>query len=609
MVENHHIARFGAFLLALTALSAAPTPEPVRYTVSFPNPSTHYAAIDAEFPAGGQPSIEIFMPVWTPGSYLVREFSRNVEDVQGPAGVTKTSKNRWRIETGGMATVHVHYRVYCREMSVRTNWVDSSFALLNGAPTFLTLVGGLDRPHEVTVNLPAEWKTTMSGMDQPSPHRYVAPDYDALVDSPIVAGNPEIRQFEIDGVPHYLVTQGGDGVFDGQRAAADLETIVRRYRAMWGGLPYRNRYVFLNLLTEAGGGLEHRNSFTIMSTRWATRTRKAYVNWLDLVSHEYFHAWNVKRLRPVELGPFNYEAENPTKSLWVVEGFTEYYGALTVHRAALTTRAEYLGTGSETANSLSSLINGLQNTPGRLAQSAERASFDAWIKYYRPDENSNNVAVSYYTKGALVAWLLDAKIRRATDGRKSLDDLMRLAFQRYSGEHGFTPEQFKALAEEVAGVPLAAFFRDTVETPGELHYDDALDWFGLRFRHTESPKGDATRTDPAKKAWIGVETRVDDGRLVITRVPRGTPAYEAGLNVDDEILALDDFRIRASQFAARLENYKPGDRVSVLVARREKLTRVEITFGEAPSAWQLELRPDATAAQKHHLDRWLTVSP
>ncbi|HVW07699.1 MAG TPA: PDZ domain-containing protein, partial [Bryobacteraceae bacterium] len=255
-------------------------------------------------------------------------------------------------------------------------------------------------------------------------------------------------------------------------------------------------------------------------------------------------------------------------------------------------------TGSDTANSLSALINSLQNTPGRLVQSAERASFDAWIKYYRPDENSNNVAVSYYTKGALIAWLLDAKIRRATDDKKSLDDLMRAAFARYSGEHGFTPEEFKALAEEVAGVPLRAFFRETVETPGELNYEDALDWFGLRFRHAES----------SKKAWLGIETRTDNGRLLISRVPRGTPAYEAGLNVDDEILAIDDFRVRADQFPGRLENYKPGDRVSILVARRDKLMRLDLTFGEAPSTWQLELRPDATGAQKHHLDRWLNAA-
>lgn len=613
MVENHHIARFGAiaagaliFAIMTSPLAAqqpASSYEPVRYTVSFPAPQTHYAVVEAYFPTGGQPSIEVFMPVWTPGSYLIREYARNVEDVKGPGAVVKTTKNRWRIDTGGAPRIRVTYRVYCREMSVRTNWVDDSFALLNGAPTFMTLVGGLARPHEVALELPPAWKTTMSGMDEiagGAPHRYRAPDYDTLVDSPILAGNPAVYRFDIDGVPHYLVNEGEGGVWDGARSAVDLEKIVRRYREMWGGLPYRNKYVFLNLLTEAGGGLEHRNSFTVMSTRWATRTRSAYVNWLDLVSHEYFHAWNIKRLRPAELGPFNYEAENPTVSLWIAEGFTEYYGALTVHRAALTAREEYLGTGTDTANSLSALIDSLQTTPGRLVQSAEQASFDAWIKLYRPDENTNNVAVSYYTKGAIVAWLLDAKIRRATNGAKSLDDLMRLAFQRFSGDRGFTPEQFKAAAAEVAKVPLEAFFRDTVETPGELDYREALDWFGLRFRPAEPAKDDA-----AKTAWMGAETRVDNGRLLVSRVPVGTPAFDAGLSVDDEILAIGDYRVRPDQLSTRLGNYRPGDKVSVLVARRDKLTQLSLTFGDPPGKWQLELKPDATSAEKHHLDDWL----
>ena len=577
--------------------------EPVRYTLSFPAPQTHYAVVDADFPTGGQSSIELFMPVWTPGSYLVREYARNVEQVKGPGAVVKSAKNRWRIDTGGAARVQVSYRVYCREMSVRTNWVEDSFALLNGAPACITLVNGLARPHEVTLVLPAAWKTTMSGMDEVAggaPHHYRAPDYDTLVDSPILAGNPAVYRFEVDGVPHFLVNEGEGGVWDGPRSAADVEKIVRQYREMWGGLPYRNKYVFLNLLTEAGGGLEHRNSFTMMASRWATRTRRAYVSWLDTAAHEYFHTWNVKRLRPVELGPFNYENENPTRSLWIAEGFTEYYGALTIHRTGLTSRAEYLGTGTDTAGSLSAMINNLQTTPGRLVLSAEQASFDAWTKLYRPDENSNNVAVSYYTKGAIVAWLLDATIRRATNDAKSIDDLMRIAYQRFSGDRGFTPEQFKATAEEIAGIPLAAFFRDAVETPGELDYRETLDWYGLRFRQQEPAKDAA-----AKKAWAGMETRVDNGRLLVSRVPRATPAFDAGLNVDDEILAIGDYRVRADQLAVRLDNYRPGDRVMLLMARRDKLMRLDLTFGETPGIWQLELKADATPAQKDHLDHWL----
>ena len=474
MAENHHTAGFGALacrwvpvVIAIATFSMttrslrAQNQEPVRYTVSFPAPQTHYALVTADFPTGGKPSIETFMPVWTPGSYLVREFARNVEDVRGPGSVVKSAKNRWRIQTDGAPTVRVSYRVYCREMSVRTNWVEDSFALLNGAPTFMTLVGGLARPHEVTLELPPAWKTTMSGMDEvpgAAPHHYLAPDYDTLVDSPILAGNPAVYRFEVDGVPHFLVNEGEGGVWDGARSAADIEKIVRRYREMWGGLPYKNKYVFLNVLTEASGGLEHKNSFTVMASRWATRTRRAYVSWLDIAAHEYFHAWNVKRLRPAELGPFDYESENPTRSLWIAEGFTDYYGALTVHRATLTSRVEYLGTGTETAGSLTAMINTLQNTPGRLVQSVEQSSFDAWIKYYRPDENSNNVAVSYYTKGAIVAWLLDAKIRRATNDAKSLDDLMRVAFQRYSGDRGFTPGAIQERGGRSSGYISGRFF-------------------------------------------------------------------------------------------------------------------------------------------------------
>src|SRR5580658_5123785 len=353
MAENHHPARFGAFVLSTVAITlftmtstlSAQQAEPARYTVSFPAPQTHYAVVEAEFPAGGQPSVELFMPVWTPGSYLVREYSRNVEDVKGPGAVTKTRKNRWRIETGGAATVRITYRVYCREMSVRTNWVEDSFALLNGAPTFMTLVGGLARPHEVTLALPAAWKTTMSGMDEVPggvPHHYRAPDYDTLVDSPILAGNPAVYRFEIDGIPHYLVNQGEDGVWDGPRSAADAEKIVRQNRELWGSLPYK-KYVFLNLLTEVGGGLEHRNSVCMMTSRWATRTRRGYLGWLDLAAHEYFHAWNIKRLRPVELGPFDYEKENPTRSLWIAEGITDYYAPLTLRRAGLSSTQEFLG--------------------------------------------------------------------------------------------------------------------------------------------------------------------------------------------------------------------------------------------------------------------------
>lgn len=604
------VARISALLLAAVVMqhaqpaSAQTAPDPIRYTLSFPEPHTHYVEVTAVVPTDRRPAVELMMAVWTPGSYMVREYARNVEAVTAATQdgraltVDKSDKNRWRIATGGAPSVTITYRVYAREMSVRTNWVETDFAMLNGAPTFMTLADLVPRPHEVVIQPARGWRTSVTGLAEMSggSHRYRAPDFDTLVDSPIVIGNPAVYEFTVDDKKHYLANVGEVGVFEGARAAKDLETIVREHRRMWGSLPY-DKYVFLNMLTmvtEGGGGLEHKNSTLLMANRFTTRTRRSYLAWLELASHECFHAWNVKRLRPAELGPFNYEEEVLTRSLWVAEGVTDYYAELSVHRAGLSTREEYL-------DALSNHIEELQTTPGRLVQSVEQASFDAWIKYYRPDENSPNVSVSYYTKGAVLAFLLDARIRAATKGAKSLDDVMRAAFQKFSGTRGFTPEEFRASAEQVGGINLAAFWDQAVEGTAELDYEEALQTFGLRFRPAPPPAPDR----PAR-AWLGMTTRNDAGRLVVTQVRRGTPAYAAGLNVDDEILAINGFRVRADQLAARLDQYKPGDKVALLLARRDQLLTLDATFGaEPPRQWRLEVNPAATETQHQQRDRWL----
>jgi predicted metalloprotease with PDZ domain len=574
--------------------------EPIRYTLRFPEPHTHYVEVEAVLPTGRRPDVDLKMAVWTPGSYLVREYSRNVEDLAafGPDGkalpVTKTRKNRWRVETKGAAAVTVRYRVYAREMRVQTNWVEAGFAMLNGAPTFITLLEKAIRPHDVRLDLPAAWKTSATALPAApdgAPHHYVAPDYDTLVDSPIVAGNPAVYEFEVSGKRHLLVNEGEDGVWDGARSVADVERIVRATERLWGSLPYP-RYVFLNMITGQGGGLEHRDSTLLMTHRWVTASHSDYLAWLGLVSHEFFHAWNVKRLRPVELGPFDYENEVYTANLWVSEGFTDYYGDLIVRRAGLSTDEEYL-------NDLSNLIRGLQTTPGRLVQSASEASYDAWIRQYRPDENSPNVSISYYTKGAVVAFLLDAKIRQVTAGRQSLDDLMRLAYARFAGPRGFTTAEFRATASEVAGADLGPWFTEFVDGTGEVDYSEALAWLGLRF----SPAATSGRS---AKAWLGLTTRSDNGRLVVTQVRRGTPGYDAGFNVDDEILAVENFRVRADQWPARLERHQPGQKVSVLVARRDELLRLEATLGSEPGdPWRVEIDPAATPEQVARRKAWL----
>jgi predicted metalloprotease with PDZ domain len=570
--------------------------DPIRYTVTFPAPHTHYVHVRAEVPSGGRDNVELLMAVWTPGSYLVREFSRHVEAVtaEGPRGeplhVEKTAKNRWHIATGGAATVVVSYRVYGREMSVRTNWIEADFAFLNGAPTFLTLAGETARPHEVRIVPAPGWARTVTALDPEGrltpdtttanarPHTFCAPDYDTLVDSPIVVGNPELHEFVVDGTPHLLANVGDATFFDASRAVKDLEAIVRAHKQFWGSFPYR-RYVFINLITEASGGLEHARSSVLMASRWTTRTRQVYLRWLELASHELFHAWNVKRLRPIELGPFDYEREVLTPSLWVVEGITDYYGDVLVHRAGVSSPQEFL-------DSLSDKIEELQTTPGRAVRSITQASMDAWIKLYRPDENTPNTAISYYTKGAVVAFLLDAKLRHATGSARSLDEVMREAYAHYSGARGFTPEEFRALAERVAGIDLGAFWRTAVEGTEELDYAEALAIFELQFR----PANGAANGRP--KAWIGAGTRIDAGRLLVAQVKRGTPAFAAGLNVDDEIVAIDDVRVRAERLDERLEQYAPGDRMAILVARRDRLVSLDVTAGaEPPRTWRLEPRP------------------
>jgi predicted metalloprotease with PDZ domain len=596
--------------LLAASLYGAAMPEPISYTLRFPAPQTHYVEVEALVPTDGLPAIELMMAVWTPGSYMVREFSRNVEGVTAaaetgePLPISKTSKNRWRVETRGVPRMALRYRVYAREMTVRTNFVDEGFAILNGAPTFLTLAGGSHRPHDVRVVLPPQWRASVSPLPG-ADNVYRAPDFDTLVDSPIYAGNAPVYRFEVEGRPHLLVNEGEGTVWDGPRSAADVERIVREQAALWGGLPY-DRYVFFNLITEAGGGLEHRNGCVLMTSRWKSRTREGYLDWLELVSHELFHAWNVKRLRPAELGPFDYENEVYTRSLWFAEGATSYYDALLVRRTGLSSSDEYL-------KKLSKDVEALQTTPGRLVQPLEDSSFDAWIKYYRRDENSVNTGISYYTKGSIVAFLLDARIRQATAGRRSLDDVLRLAWRRYSGERGFEKEELRAAVVEIAGTDLGPWLTRTLETTGELDYEPALAWYGLRF--VESDENDEGEKKEAKKdeepaGWLGVDTEIQSGRLVVTQVRRETPAYDAGLNVGDEILALGDYRVPPEGWTERLKAYRPGQKETLLVARRERLTRLPVVFGEKPHLrWKLEADPAATPEQRAHLEDWLGGAP
>ena len=472
-----------AFLWSLAAsgpASAAQALDPIVYTVRIPSPETQYAEIEAVVPTGGADSIELMMPIWSPGYYRVEDYAARVEELKARtldavALVTeKTQKNRWRIATGGAAVVLLSYRVFCAQRSVTTNWIGADYAVLNGAPTFMTLAENRRRPHEVRFELPAGWAHAMTVLE-PAPggraNHFRAADYETLVDSPILAGRLAVREFEEAGKKHLVVAAGDYASWDGDAATRDLAAMVAETRRFWGALPYE-RYVFLLAFRPGGGGLEHRNS-TLSTVR--ANISEATGRWssLGLISHEYFHLFNAKRLRPIELGPFDFEKPPTTGSLWISEGLTSYYGNLILVRAGLQTADAYLA-------SLSSLIGRLQTSPGRLAQSVEQSSREVWTNS-NSGVNPTATTVSYYNKGAVLGLLLDAKIRRATDGQKSLDDVMRLAYRRYGGDRGFTDPEFLATTEEVAGVDLKDWFRRFVSSTDELEYSDVLDLFGLRF--------------------------------------------------------------------------------------------------------------------------------
>jgi predicted metalloprotease with PDZ domain len=431
-------------------------------------------------PTGGRATVELMMPVWTPGFYRVENYAGKVRELAArtpdgkPLGVEQPRKNRWQIRTGGAAAVVVSYKLVCDGRSVTTNWVGDDLTVLNGGAAFVTLVEQARRPHEVKLVLPAKWKRSASGLDpvRGAADHYRAADYDTLVDSPIVAGNPDVHEFVVEGCTHAVVAVGDTAQWDGKRAAADLEKIVREHRRMWGFLPFKH-YTFLLVLRQGGGGLEHRNSTLVTTSPAAQRTPGGYRSWLMLVSHEYFHAYNVKRLRPVELGPFDYEKQPTTTSLWVSEGLTSYYGELIVARAGLAAPEDFLAR-------LSSHIDRLQKSPGRLLQTLEESSAEVWTNSFSGVRASDKT-VSYYVKGPVVGFLLDARIRRVTDDKKTLDDLMKLAYERHSGDRGFTAEEFRKAAEDVAGVELKGWFRKAIASTEELDYTEALDRFGLRF--------------------------------------------------------------------------------------------------------------------------------
>lgn len=581
-----------------------------RFEVSFREADHHVIQVDLWLRTQGASALEIVFPVWTPGSYMIREYARNVESLNAtahddlgsddarPVAVDHLDKHRWLVHTQGSEWICVSYRLYAREMSVRTNWVERDYAFLTGAAAFPFVRGREQRPIMVRLELPQQWSnvaTSLVRKSGPNPQTVElwADNYDDLVDSPIVCGKLDITPFEVGDREHYLVNVGGDGLWDNLRAVADIERIVAEHQQFWGVVPYE-RYYFLNLITESGGGLEHDNSCVLMASRWAMRRRDGYLNWLALVSHEFFHTWNVRRLRPRELMRYDYEREQYLGELWIAEGITSYFDDLALVRCGLCTRDEYL-------QRLSKNINAVQTAPGRSVQSLEDSSWDTWVKHYRPDENSQNARISYYIKGMMVAWLLDVEIQKSTRGTRNLDEAMRLLWHERL-KSGYTLEDFASIVSRVAGKSLTGLLDACVSSCDELDFEAALEWFGLRFKSLDRPMKD----DRTGDVWIGSDSTATEGRLWVRRVVRDSPSDHAGLNVDDELLALDGYRVDPACWPDRLGLYRPGQELELTVARRGKILQLPLRLGCKPAVtWQLEVSPIASSAAEANLRHWL----
>src|ERR1043165_2209727 len=616
-MHRRRVVCAAAFLLVLPFLAAAQTtPVDISFTVAMPRPHTHLFDIDIAIKrtTAGPQEERLVMPVWTPGSYLIREFERNVQDFAAADAAgqllkwEKTNKDTWRVVTNGAREWHATYRVYANELSVRTSELNSDHAFWNNANLLMYLEGFLKSPSTVRVLAPDVWKVASALPAVPGQkNTYRAENFDILYDSPFEASNFKTLVFNVNGVPHRIVIDG-EGNYDPERMRLDVQKIVEAQVALMGEIPYRDYTFILHLRSNAGGGLEHLNSSALGYPRFgfrirsgdratsaapnATETERDYRGFLSLVAHEFFHLWNVQRIRPDALGPFDYTQENYTKVLWVAEGITDYYADLTLRRAGLISESEFL---SATARS----IQQLQNTPGRLEQSVEESSFDSWIKYYRQDENSINSQVSYYDKGALLGLLLDLEIRKRSNDAKSLDDVMRYLYAEFfKKDRNYGPMDFQKAFELMAGSSLEEFFNKYVRGTQELDYNAALEAAGLRLDTRAGTGG----------VYFGADIAMDDDRLIVRRVYAGSPAYEQGLNAGDEIVAMDNRRVTRDFFNARTAEKKPGDLINLTIFRFDDLSTLLIKLGERrEGTYRIIQLPNTTEAQKRVYRSWLRI--
>ena len=571
----------------------------IFYQVAMSKPASHLFEVSLQVQNWQELVLDLKMPVWTPGSYLVREYARHVQDFQAESSSDKTalssqktSKNHWQISTSNCTEVTINYRVFANELTVRTNHLDTTHGYFNGAALFFFIPGWEKQAIQVKIIPPySDWQvtTTLPVVDKEA-NLFEAPDFDTLVDSPVEIGKQKIYDFTVLDKPHSLAIWS-EGNAKPEKIIEDTRKIIEVEAKMFGGLPYE-QYLFLLHLSSSGyGGLEHKDSCTLNYPRFGFRDREKYNRFLQLVAHEFFHLWNVKRIRPQALETFDYEAENYTTSLWFCEGATSYYDTLIPLKADIYDRQTFL-------ENISKDLTRYFNIPGRKVQPLGESSYDAWIKLYRRDANSDNNQISYYLKGELVSLLLDLLIRAKHKNERSLDDVMRLMWQRFGvDEVGFTPQQLKRAISEVAACNLDDFFELCLDSTAELPFEQYLEPFGLYIKAI---------TEKEVVPYMGIKVQTENGREIIKFVEADSPAMDGGIDVGNELLAIDGIRVAPQSLNERLKDYQIDDIIQVTVFHQDELKTLPVTLAQPkPSRYELVVKDNLSATQQQNLSTWL----
>jgi predicted metalloprotease with PDZ domain len=546
----------------------------ISYTLEMKKPQNHYYNVTMDLEGFKEKELSVKMPIWAPGSYLAREFAKNVnlvtafDESGNELPVKKTNKNTWCIKKGKAKKVKVHYDVYAFELTVRTSFLDLTHGFVSGTGVFMYVAGHKDDNGEVKV-IPYEGfsvvttalKEKADGVTGDGAKTFTFNNYDQLVDCPIEIGNQEEFSFDAAGVKHHVAIYG-QGNYDIASLKKDMAKVVESSTNVFGQNPNKEYTFIIHNVVDGQGGLEHTNSTVLSVNRWTYEGEK-YKGFLKLVAHEYFHLWNVKRIRPIELGPFDYDNENYTTLLWVMEGFTSYYEKMILLRAGIYDQEQFL-------KSMFGSLNYVEGSVGTRVQPVAHASFDAWIKAYRPNENSSNTTMSYYSRGSVIAMMLDAMMIKKFNGEKCLDDFMQHIYAKYfvGKDRGFSDTEFKKELESFIGTSLDDFYADFIDGTEVPDYNSYFEAIGLKVK-------DVSETKPS----AGMSLSSSGGKLIVRRIRSNSPAEEAGLSVNDEIIGCNGIRVDKKSFESFLSGMKVGDKMNILFAREDQMysTDLEMT--------------------------------